>query len=659
MAYKFQRGAAILSGSIKAEDGLVSTDVDDATAANVVAQIDNGEIAIAKLAAKNITVAGKVADLGESIDLDDLTVDNSSLQLNSGTTFDGSAAKTISIKALGVTNAMLAGSIASSKIAELSAFDSGDLAEGSNLYHTTARARAAVSADVSGNGGRGSLAYNSSTGVFSYEGVTQAEIRGDISVTDAGGDGSLAYNSGTGVITYTGPSAAEVRAHLSVSDSNGLDFSYSGGAISAVARFDANGGLETSADGFKLKAATAGAGLELASGVYNVLVKANEGIAIDTDKLKLDIGSMPAMIASDVAASDLMAIHDVSGTAPKKITMAAFADFMEGNGLAADASGQMNVQVDDSSVELSGDALRVKASGITNAMLAGSIASSKIAELNAFNTGHLAEGSNLYYTDARVRAAVSAVDAGGDGSFSYNASNGQFTYTGPSASEVRAHLSAGTGVAYSSGQFSIGQAVATTSDVQFKDIAASGDLTITGNLTVNGTQTVLNTATLEVEDLNIMVAKGAASSNDANGAGLTIEMGANDLSFSWAHSSQSMDLKLGSNYADLKVKKLIADDIQGAIAEGVQSINSSAAANLASGTIILSDPTLGDVTITLPRAADHAGKIVKVKKSVAHANKVILDAHDTETIDGELTISLESDFAGVSLICNGTAWFVM
>ena len=37
MAYKFQLGAARLSGSIQAEDGLVSTDVDDATAANIIA----------------------------------------------------------------------------------------------------------------------------------------------------------------------------------------------------------------------------------------------------------------------------------------------------------------------------------------------------------------------------------------------------------------------------------------------------------------------------------------------------------------------------------------------------------------------------------------------------------------------------------------------
>jgi len=64
---------------------------------------------------------------------------------------------------------------------------------------------------------------------------------------------------------------------------------------------------------------------------------------------------------------------------------------------------------------------------------------------------------------------LSVNDAGGDGSLAYSSSNGEFTYTGPSASEVRAHLSAGTGVTYSSGQFSIGQDVATTADVQFNN----------------------------------------------------------------------------------------------------------------------------------------------------------------------------------------------
>ena len=66
-------------------------------------------------------------------------------------------------------------------------------------------------------------------------------------------------------------------------------------------------------------------------------------------------------------------------------------------------------------------------------------------------TNDLTEGSNLYYTDARSRAAVSVIDAGGDGSFGYNSTTGVFTYTGPSAAEVRAHLSATGDLSYNSG----------------------------------------------------------------------------------------------------------------------------------------------------------------------------------------------------------------
>jgi len=72
--------------------------------------------------------------------------------------------------------------------------------------------------------GYGSLSYNDTTGVFDFSVVTDANIRGSISVTDAGGDGSLSYNSGTGVITYTGPSASEVRAHFSVAVGSGLTY---------------------------------------------------------------------------------------------------------------------------------------------------------------------------------------------------------------------------------------------------------------------------------------------------------------------------------------------------------------------------------------------------------------------------------------------------
>jgi len=50
---------------------------------------------------------------------------------------------------------------------------------------------------------------------------------------------------------------------------------------------------------------------------------------------------------------------------------------------------------------------------------------------------------------------ISVTDSGGDGSLSYNSSTGVLTYTGPSASEVRAHISAGTGINITSGQIAV------------------------------------------------------------------------------------------------------------------------------------------------------------------------------------------------------------
>ena len=62
----------------------------------------------------------------------------------------------------------------------------------------------------------------------------------------------------------------------------------------------------------------------------------------------------------------------------------------------------------------------------------------------------------MYYTDTRSRAAISVTDSGGDGSLAYNSSTGVITYVGPSASDVRAHFSAGDGISLASGVISVG-----------------------------------------------------------------------------------------------------------------------------------------------------------------------------------------------------------
>ena len=67
-------------------------------------------------------------------------------------------------------------------------------------------------------------------------------------------------------------------------------------------------------------------------------------------------------------------------------------------------------------------------------------------------TADLTENTNLYYTDARSRAAVSVTDSGGLGSLAYNSSTGVITYTGPSNSDIRGLLSiaSGSGLTYNS-----------------------------------------------------------------------------------------------------------------------------------------------------------------------------------------------------------------
>ena len=155
--------------------------------------------------------------------------------------------------------------------------------------------------------------------------------------------------------------------------------------------------------------------------------------------------------------------------------------------------------------------------GIT--LSSGTIAIDGTVLTSSNTTDDVTEGSsNLYHTTARARAAVSVTDAGGDGSLAYNSSTGVITYTGPSAAEVRAHITAGTGVSIASGEVAIGQSVGTSDNVTFNN------MTVSGNLTVSGTTTTINTETLTVDD-NIIVLNNNATGTPSENAGIEIERG--------------------------------------------------------------------------------------------------------------------------------------
>jgi len=88
------------------------------------------------------------------------------------------------------------------------------------------------------------------------------------------------------------------------------------------------------------------------------------------------------------------------------------------------------------------------------------------------STTDLSEGSNQYFTTSRARGSVSVTDSGGDGSLAYNSTSGVITYTGPSASEARAHFSvaAGSGLSYNSSSGEFGTSAIPNSQLANDDI---------------------------------------------------------------------------------------------------------------------------------------------------------------------------------------------
>ena len=99
------------------------------------------------------------------------------------------------------------------------------------------------------------------------------------------------------------------------------------------------------------------------------------------------------------------------------------------------------------------------------------------------------------------------------------------------------------------GQIKINGVNVNTNDLGTGDSPTFADLTLSGNLTVNGTTTTLNTATLDVEDLNITVAKNAADSAAADGAGLTVDGASATFTYSHSGTKWNMNkaLDMGSN----------------------------------------------------------------------------------------------------------------
>ena len=74
---------------------------------------------------------------------------------------------------------------------------------------------------------------------------------------------------------------------------------------------------------------------------------------------------------------------------------------------------------------------------------------------------------------------------------------------------------------------------------------------------------------------------------------------------------------------------------------------------------ILCNGTSAAFTITLPASSGNSGLKYNVKKTDSSANAITIDGNASETIDGNLTVSLSSQYDSYTIQCDGTNWYIL
>lgn len=112
--------------------------------------------------------------------------------------------------------------------------------------------------------------------------------------------------------------------------------------------------------------------------------------------------------------------------------------------------------------------------------------------------------------------------------------------------------------------------------------------------------------------------------------------------------------------AKLALENRIATYLQGGGATRGAYRSVTTSGNVVSGDyLIIADAAGGAITMTLPQAALVPGRIYVFKRINSGANAVIVDPSGAETIDGAATYTLSAQWNSVTIMSNGTAWFII
>jgi len=343
----------------------------------------------------------------------------------------------------------------------------------------------------------------------------------------------------------------------------------------------------------------------------STVAAANGGLVLDSEALKLS-GSAIADGTAAVAGDEFMFI-DADGSV-KRESMADYAAAIAGDGMGA-ASGVLAVNVDDSSIEIDSDSLRLKDDGVTGAKLAPAVAGLGLAQ----------DGSGNLDVQTSGAIKIASDKLGISGSF------------------------AGPGLAYQGGVDSISEMELDISEFSAVTPAASDSfLTLDSDGSTEQRTTTDALATLFAG--NGLSAASAVMALDLNELSDTAIDVANDsLAFVDADDNGSKKESIADLVSAMAGAGLTATS--GVLS--VQSNNVSAKADgdtLAEGYNFFATVSAA-ATVTLP-ASPSVGDVVtlKAKDGVSTTNYIQVNRAGSQTIDGETSVRIESPYGAISMV---------